>query len=300
MSNAPDNGTDIDLSQEALDAAAEKAMADFSGIHYGRTCRSTTATSWGWRLYSSRSTIIRLIAQDQRKAAGKAVNMARGKAEKAYSQIHAELEEQERQAQLIRERVDVTVPTTRHQTGALHPITALSERISDIFIGMGWEIADGPEVEAEYFNFDALNFKPDHPARTLQDTFHVGKPGSQQVLRTHTSPVQVRSMLERDVPLYIACPGRVFRTDELDATHTPVFHQIEGLAVDKGLNMAHLRGTLDHLAKRFSAQRPPRVCVQTIFRSLSLPLRSMSGSQTKRAVPAGSNGADVAWSTPTS
>ena len=123
------------------------------------------------------------------------------------------------------------------------------ETISDIFLGMGWEIEDGPEIEAEYFNFDSLNFLPDHPARTLQDTFHVGAEDSLQVLRTHTSPVQVRSMFDRDVPLYIACPGRVFRTDELDATHTPVFHQVEGLAVDKGLTMAHLRGTLDHLAK---------------------------------------------------
>ena len=114
---------------------------------------------------------------------------------------------------------------------------------------MGWEIADGPEVEAEYFNFDALNFVPDHPARTLQDTFHIAPEGSGQVLRTHTSPVQMRTMLSRDLPIYIACPGRTFRTDELDATHTPVFHQVEGLAVDKGLTMAHLHGTLDHLAR---------------------------------------------------
>lgn len=250
MSNAPDNGTDIDLSQEALDAAAEKAIADFSAASTMEELTEARRQHLGDGAYIPRARqSLGSLPKDQRKDAGKAVNMARGKAEKFFAGIQAGLEEQERQAQLVREKVDVTIPTTRHQTGALHPITALSERISDIFIGMGWEIADGPEVEAEYFNFDALNFKPDHPARTLQDTFHVGKPGSQQVLRTHTSPVQVRSMLERDVPLYIACPGRVFRTDELDATHTPVFHQIEGLAVDKGLNMAHLRGTLDHLAK---------------------------------------------------
>ena len=131
----------------------------------------------------------------------------------------------------------------------MHPITQISEHIQDIFVGMGWEIADGPEVEAEYFNFDALNFVPDHPARTLQDTFHIASEGSGQILRTHTSPVQMRTMLSRDLPIYIACPGRTFRTDELDATHTPVFHQVEGLAVDKGLTMAHLHGTLDHLAR---------------------------------------------------
>ena len=114
---------------------------------------------------------------------------------------------------------------------------------------MGWEVAEGPEVETEHFNFDALNFLPDHPARTMQDTFHIAPEGSRQVLRTHTSPVQVRSMLERELPIYVVCPGRTFRTDELDATHTPVFSQVEGLAVDKGLTMAHLRGTLDAFAR---------------------------------------------------
>ena len=140
----------------------------------------------------------------------------------------------------------------------------MSNRIADIFTGMGWEIAEGPEIEAEWFNFDA-----DHPARQMQDTFYVAAPdlreepangvdihvpdsadgaGSGLVLRTHTSPVQARSLLERGVPLYVACPGRVFRTDDLDATHMPAFHQVEGLAIDEGLTMAHLKGTLDRLA----------------------------------------------------
>jgi phenylalanyl-tRNA synthetase alpha chain len=122
------------------------------------------------------------------------------------------------------------------------------ERICDVFVAMGWQIAEGPEVEAEWFNFDALNFVADHPARQMQDTFFVDPPGSGLVLRTHTSPVQARALLDRGVPVYVAVPGRTFRTDELDATHTPVFHQVEGLAVDRGLSMAHLRGTLDHLA----------------------------------------------------
>jgi phenylalanyl-tRNA synthetase alpha chain len=122
------------------------------------------------------------------------------------------------------------------------------EDISDFFVAMGWEIAEGPEVEHEWFNFDALNFGPDHPARQMQDTFYVEGDGH-LVLRTHTSPVQARTLLSRDVPVYIACPGKVFRTDALDATHTPVFHQVEGLAVDKGLTMAHLKGTLDHFAR---------------------------------------------------
>ena len=241
---------EIELTEAALNTAAEQAIAAFSGAGSLEELELARREHLGEHGYIPRArTILGTLDKSQRKDAGRLVNMARGTVEKHFAEIRTELEQQARAAQLAAETVDVTVPSTRRQLGALHPITALSERIADIFVAMGWEIADGPEVEAEYFNFDALNFKPDHPARTLQDTFHVSVPGSSQVLRTHTSPVQVRTMLEREVPLYIACPGRVFRSDELDATHTPVFHQVEGLAVDKGLTLAHLRGTLDHLAK---------------------------------------------------
>ena len=200
------------------------------------------------------------LPKNERKDAGRLVNQARGAAEKAYATAKTVLEEKRNAEVLIAERVDVTVPTTRRQVGALHPITTLLETITDIFVSMGYEVADGPEVEAEYFNFDSLNFVPDHPARTLQDTFHVSHEGSRQVLRTHTSPVQMRTMLSQDLPIYVVAPGRVFRTDELDATHTPVFHQVEGLAVAEGLTMAHLRGTLDHLAKAlFGAETRTRM-----------------------------------------
>lgn len=200
------------------------------------------------------------LPKNERKDAGRLVNQVRGEAEKAYASAKTALEEKRNTEVLIAERVDVTVPTTRRQVGALHPITTLLETITDIFVSMGYEVADGPEVEAEYFNFDSLNFVPDHPARTLQDTFHVSHEGSRQVLRTHTSPVQMRTMLSQDLPIYVVAPGRVFRTDELDATHTPVFHQVEGLAVAEGLTMAHLRGTLDHLAKAlFGAETRTRM-----------------------------------------
>ena len=200
------------------------------------------------------------LPKNERKDAGRLVNQARGEAEKAYATAKTALEEKRNAEVLIAERVDVTVPTTRRQVGALHPITTLLETITDIFVSMGYEVADGPEVEAEYFNCDSLNFVPDHPARTLQDTFHVSHEGSRQVLRTHTSPVQMRTMLSQDLPIYVVAPGRVFRTDELDATHTPVFHQVEGLAVAEGLTMAHLRGTLDHLAKAlFGAETRTRM-----------------------------------------
>ena len=151
---------------------------------------------------------------------------------------------------LVEEAVDVTLPFDRTPRGARHPITQIGERIADVFVAMGYEVAEGPEAESSWLNFDALNFKKDHPARTMQDTFYLGD-GEQSglVLRTHTSPVQIRALLERPLPVYVVCPGRTFRTDELDATHTPVFHQVEGLAVDKGITMAHLKGTLDAFAR---------------------------------------------------
>ncbi|WP_448221233.1 phenylalanine--tRNA ligase subunit alpha [Gordonia iterans] len=189
------------------------------------------------------------LPKDQRAAAGKLVNEVRGQIATALEERTAELTA-ERDAQvLVAETIDVTLPAARRRAGARHPITVIAEQVADVFIGMGWEIAEGPEVETEHHNFDALNFLPDHPARSMQDTFYIAPEGSRQVLRTHTSPVQVRSMLSREVPIYVACPGRTFRTDELDATHTPVFHQIEGLAVDKGLTLANLRGTLETFAK---------------------------------------------------
>jgi phenylalanyl-tRNA synthetase alpha chain len=181
--------------------------------------------------------------------AGKRVGQARSQVNAAVAARQAELDAERAERVLVEEAVDVTLPAERTPQGARHPLQTLQERIADIFVGMGWEVAEGPEVEAEWFNFDALNFDPDHPARQMQDTFFVEPASSGLVLRTHTSPVQIRTMLERGAPTYVICPGKVFRTDELDATHTPVFHQIEGLAIDKGLTMAHLKGTLEHWAR---------------------------------------------------
>ena len=241
---------EIELTEDALNRAADEAIAAFEAAPDLAALEDAHRLHLGEKAPIPQARrALGTLPKDQRKDAGRLVNMARGRAEKSYAQLRVQREEEHREQQLREEKVDVTLPTARAQAGAMHPITTLSENIADIFIGMGWEVAEGPEVEAEYFNFDALNFIQDHPARTLQDTFYVGEEDSKQVMRTHTSPVQVRTMLERDVPIYIACPGRVFRTDELDATHTPVFHQVEGLAVDKGLTMAHLKGTLDHLAQ---------------------------------------------------
>lgn len=143
--------------------------------------------------------------------------------------------------------VDMTLPSDIDPLGARHPLSVLQEDIVEFFKTLSWEIAEGPELEAEWFNFDALNFNADHPARQMPDTFYTKQ--DNVVMRTHTSPVQARSLIENGAPLYIACPGKVFRSDELDATHTPVFHQCEGLAVDVGLNMSYLKGTIDQFAK---------------------------------------------------
>ena len=182
-------------------------------------------------------------------AAGKIVGKSRGQVKKALDARQAELEAERDAAVLIEESIDVTLPTDRNRLGARHPLSLIQEQAADYFIGLGWEVAEGPEIESEWLNFDSLNFGPDHPARQMQDTFFVDPPEAGLVLRTHTSPVQSRSLLQRGVPLYIVCPGKTFRTDELDATHTPVFHQIEGIAIDKGLTMANLQGTLDGFAR---------------------------------------------------
>jgi phenylalanyl-tRNA synthetase alpha chain len=183
-----------------------------------------------------------------RKEAGQRVGQARGAVNKALAERTAVLEVEHEERMLVEETVDVTLPTERRRRGSRHPITLQSEHIADLFVAMGWEVAEGPLVEAEWLNFDALNLGPDHPARTMQDTFWTEPPEHHVVLRTHTSPVQARTMLTRTPPIYVVCPGRVFRTDEYDATHSPVFHQVEGLAVDEGISMAHLKGTLDHFA----------------------------------------------------
>ncbi|MCU7821569.1 phenylalanine--tRNA ligase subunit alpha [Kitasatospora sp. DSM 101779] len=187
-------------------------------------------------------------------AAGKLIGQARGAVNQALARRQTELEAERDARVLVEEAVDVTLPYDRAPRGARHPLTTMAERIEDTFVAMGYEVASGPEVEAEWLNFDALNLHPDHPARSMQDTFFVqapdGSADSGVVLRTQTSPVQIRTMLDRQPPLYAVSPGRVYRTDELDATHTPVFRQVEGLAVDEGITFADLKGTIEVLVEK--------------------------------------------------
>jgi phenylalanyl-tRNA synthetase alpha chain len=188
-----------------------------------------------------------------RAEAGKRVGTARAAIRAALAARQDELEAERDRRVLVEEAADVTLPWDRLPAGARHPVTTVAERLADVFVAMGYEIAEGPEVEDEWYNFDALNFPPDHPARETQDTFFVAGPDagaanagadSGVVLRTHTSPVQIRALLTRPLPVYVVSPGKCFRSDALDATHSPVFHQIECLAVDEGLTMADLRGAI--------------------------------------------------------
>jgi phenylalanyl-tRNA synthetase alpha chain len=182
--------------------------------------------------------------------AGRRVGQARARVAEMFALRQAELEAERDRRILVEETQDLTVRVPRRPLGARHPISLIADRVEDIFVAMGWEIAEGPEVESEWLNFDALNLGRDHPARQMQDTFFIDPPEAGLVLRTHTSPVQARTMLHRRPPIYVLCPGKVFRTDELDATHTPVFHQFEGLVVDEGITMAHLKGSLDAFVAR--------------------------------------------------
>ena len=238
------------INQQLVDQAVSKALdlinsaADYASLKAARAVAIGDSSE-----ISQLNAQLGKLPHEHNAEAGKIIGQARGTLNQAYAARETELAAAEELAKLATESVDVTAAAATARLGARHPLSLLQDHISDAFVGMGWEIAEGPEVENEWFNFDALNFDEDHPARAMQDTFFVEPVESHLVLRTHTSPVQVRSMLEREVPIYVLCPGRVFRTDELDATHTPVFHQVEGLAVDKGLTMADLRGTLEHFAR---------------------------------------------------
>lgn len=240
---------------EKVIAAALAAVAASGTLAALKEARSAYTGDTSELVLANRA-IGKLPKADKPKA-GKLLGGARARIAKALSERQAELEALAEAYMLRTEAVDVTLPTDRSPKGARHPIDLLIDEVSDFFVAMGWQIAEGPEVEHEWYDFDALNFDADHPARQMQDTFYIDGTSvnganvedSHLVMRTHTSPVQAHVMLEQQPPIYIACPGKVFRSDELDATHTPVFHQVEGLAVDKGLTMANLKGTLDHFAR---------------------------------------------------
>ncbi len=187
------------------------------------------------------------LAPEDRPKAGQIINEAREKMTALLDQKQAELSLKEKQARLALETIDVTEPRELPPMGSEHPMNLVLNEVLDCFTSMGFSVVEGPEVELDLYNFELLNVPKNHPARDAQDTFYID---DNVVLRSQTSPVQARTMLKQKPPIRIVCPGRVFRADEVDATHSPVFHQIEGLVVDKDVTMADLKGTLDAFAKR--------------------------------------------------
>jgi len=186
------------------------------------------------------------LPPEERPAVGQLVNEVRAALEEKIDETKKELAKKETDARLRKEVIDVTVPGKRKVLGKKHPLSIVLDEIKEVFIGMGYEIAEGPEVEYDYYNFEALNIPKGHPARDTQDTFYINE---NILLRTQTSPVQIRVMESKKPPIKIICPGRVYRSDAVDATHSPIFHQVEGLVVDKGVTMGDLVGTLQMFAK---------------------------------------------------
>ena len=186
------------------------------------------------------------LPAEMRPKAGQMINEVREKLTAQLDTLDGRIKKLEQEKKLEREAIDVTEPRKHTPLGSMHPVSLVQDQLIDVFTGMGFDVVEGPEVEYDHYNFELLNLPKNHPARDAQDTFYIE---DNIVLRTHTSPVQARTMLTRKPPIRIVCPGRVYRADEVDATHSPVFHQMEGLVIDEDVTMADLKGTLDAFAK---------------------------------------------------
>jgi phenylalanyl-tRNA synthetase alpha chain len=228
---------------------------------------------------------LRNIPAAERAAFGQAANEIKGKIESSLGALLDRLSIAEKNSALERERLDVTLPGNRRRLGSRHPLTIVRKEIEDIFIAMGYAVEDGPEVESTYYNFEALNIPAGHPARDPKDTFYVS---ADLVMRTHTSPVQVRTMEKMKPPIRIICPGRVYRRDQADATHTPMFHQIEGLLVDEGITFSDLKGTLERFHKQFFGE-----ATRTRFRPSFFPFTEPSAEVDLSCVFCGGPGCRV-------
>ena len=222
------------------------------------------------------------LSAEERPLVGKIANEVRAFIEEKLDLAKTELEKNLSAQKLKDEKIDVTMPGNKKTAGRLHPTAQVLEEVKDIFIGLGFKIAEGPDIELDYYNFEALNIPKNHPARDTQDTFYINE---NTVLRTQTSPMQVRVMEKTQPPIRILAPGRVYRSDTVDATHSPVFHQIEGLVVDKGVTMADLKGTLDLFAKRLYGED-----TVTRFRPHHFPFTEPSAEMDIRCFNCGGEG----------
>jgi phenylalanyl-tRNA synthetase alpha chain len=239
---------------EEVQRAREAALARIAEAATAGDVRALEAELLGKRgpFATFKTGLGALATVEEKRAAGQAVNEATTAVSDGLDQRRGELAAAERIVQLSAERLDLTEVMCRPRRGHAHVVTQAWERLEDVFIGLGFQVAEGPDVETDWYNFEALNLPPDHPARSMHDTFYIehGEPGS-TVLRTHTSPVQIRVMQTLPPPIYMIMPGRVFRNETTDATHLAVFHQLEGLVIDRGITLADLAGTIDSFTKAF-------------------------------------------------
>ena len=224
------------------------------------------------------------LSPEERKKAGEAINIVKARLEAAIDAKVAAIETLERAERLSRERIDITLPGRCIRPGRMHPVTQVMEEIEEIFSGLGFDVAEGPEVELDYYNFEALNLPKDHPARDMQDTFYVS---DEVLLRTHTSPVQIRVMEKERPPLRVIAPGTVYRRDS-DITHTPMFHQVEGFMVDKGVTFSNLKGVLTHFLHSLFGDR-----TDIRFRPSFFPFTEPSAEIDIRCVMCGGSGCRV-------
>lgn len=225
------------------------------------------------------------LSPEERPEMGKVVNEVRAEIESFLEATKEGLKSKAQEAQLLSETLDVTLPGKANVRGHRHPLTQVLDEIKEVFIGLGFSIAEGPEVDTVYNNFDALNSPVDHPSRSMSDTFYIAE---DILLRTQTSPVQIRTMKASEPPIKVISPGRCFRFDELDATHSPMFHQVEGLVVDKNITMADLKGTLDLLAKKLFGEN-----TKTKFRPHYFPFTEPSAEVDVTCFKCGGEGCKV-------
>jgi len=241
------------VSRDAVPAILERALADIVGARSTSDLEQVRVRVLG---RSGQLTgLLRslgAVPAAERPLVGQEANRAKGQIEEAIGARLATLKALEHREALAASRVDLTLPGRSTRPGPAHPITRVHDEIVEIFEGLGFSVAEGPEVETDYYNFSALNFPDNHPARDMQDTLHVSP---DTVLRTHTSPVQIRAMKAQRPPVRVICPGKVYRRDVTDATHSPMFHQVEGLAVDRHITMADLKATLELFARQMFGQR---------------------------------------------
>ena len=238
---------------EEVKRAADVAIERVAGANTADEVRALEAELLGKRgLFATFKTGLGALGTvDEKRAAGQAVNEATTAVVDRLESRRRELAAAEREVQLAAERIDLTEVMAKPKRGHAHVVTQAWERLEDVFIGLGFQVAEGPEVETDWYNFTALNMPPDHPARSMHDTFYLEGEHGNTVLRTHTSPVQIRVMQTLPPPIYMIMPGRVFRNETTDATHLAVFHQLEGLVIDRGITLADLAGTIDAFTKAF-------------------------------------------------